>query len=280
MKIHARLLTPGLAFAVCLGFSVSASAQMVIGPTQPVQKFPGNPIKPGGPGGQYHGPSDIVPPLLPFFDPNDPATCPAQTQAVCDPSLLAGRCGAAPACPALRLVEYGTGQCVHCKNDPDGEDAFCYAATGWSLTFGKARSFCHAPDPSCLDAQRNVTVCATNPNSCEIHLFESDWINHELFTHKPVCAPVAAQACLGNQAIFDHPQAFESFHKATDECGPHTVCYTFNTDCLCNAVLGWENALGLGTAPAPYHDNQSLFHIGFTTCETCDCGPEVIPVEP
>jgi hypothetical protein len=281
MKIRSRLLLPGLALAACLGFSVAASAQMVVGSAQPVQKFPGSPVKPGGgPGGQYHGPSDIVPPSLPAFDPNDPNTCPAQTKAVCNPSLLAGRCGSAPSCPALRLAE-GTSQCVHCQNEPDDEDEICYAAQGWSLTFGMARTFCHAPDPSCLDARQNVTVCATHPASCEIHLLESDWINHDLSPNRPVCAPVAVQACLGNDALFDHPQAFESLDQATGECGPHTVCLTFNKDCLCNAILSWESSLGLGTAPSPSHDNQFLFHIGFTTCETCDCpGTPVIPVEP
>jgi len=277
MKIRSLLFAPGLAFVLCLGLSVAASAQMVVGPSLPLPKLTAG----KGGGGQYHGPSDIVPPPLPAFDPNDSATCPAQTKAVCDPASLMGRCGSAPSCPALELIEHGTGQCVQCQKDPDEENETCYAAQGWSLTFGMARAFCHAPDPSCLDARRNVTVCATHPNSCEIHLFESDWINHDLSPNRPVCAPVAVQACLGNNAMFDHPQAFESLHQATGECGPHTVCLTFNKDCLCNAVFGWENALGLGTAPSPAHDMLALLHIGFTTCETCDCPPKQgIPVEP
>ncbi len=265
------LLSPGLALALCLGFSAAASAQIVIGPVHPLPKFP-------GPGGQYHGPSDLAPGPLPPFDPTDPNTCPPQTQAVCNPALLAGRCGTT-SCPALPLTEYGT-ECVECQNDADEEEGPCYAAHGWTLTLGAARSFCHAPDPSCLDADQNVTICATHPASCEIHLTESSWINHELRDNRPVCAPVAAQACLDGEAIFDHPQAFDLHDQGTGQCGENTVCLTFNKDCLCNAVFGWENALGLGTAPSIPTDLQPLFHIGFTTCETCDCPePHVIPVE-
>lgn len=273
MKIRSFLFPPGSALVLCLLFSIAAAAQPAIGSVEDVPKFPGH-------GGQYPPPSDITPGPLPSFNPNDPSTCPPQTQAVCDPSLLTGRCGASPSCPALALVELDSNYCIHCQDDEQKEGP-CYATQGWSLTFGQARSFCHAPDPACLDSFQNVTVCAAHPASCEIHLFESGWINHNLSQGRPVCAPVAVQACLGNQALFDHPQAFDFHDQGTGECGNNTVCLTFNKDCLCNAVLSWENALGLGTGSSPNYDHQILFHIGFTTCTGCECPvSEGIPVDP
>lgn len=267
-KVFAASLLAPAALALCSSLCVSAAAQMSVGPGTPGSIYP-VPIYPNG-GGQYLGPSDVVPPNLPPFDPHNPATCGPITQQVCSPGLLpTDQCGAA--CPSLRFVERPGTQCVHCQGDPDGEEGQCFAANGWDLTFGSARAFCSAPDPACLDANQNVTVCVTQENTCEIHLFESKWINHDLFTNRPVCAPVATQACLDGTPLFAHPHAFDDHHLGTDFCGTHTVCLTFNKNCFCNAVLGWESLLGaIGGGPSAY-DNHPLFHVGFTTCETCDC---------
>ncbi len=267
----AALLPLPAALVLFLSLCTVAAAQIVIGPVDPVPKLPGG-------GGQYHGPSDIVPPNLPPFDPHDPNTCPAQTQAVCSPGLLpATQCGST-SCPSLHFVEHSGSQCIHCQGDPDGEDGLCFSANGWDLTYGNARAFCHAPDPACLDANQSLTVCVSERSACEIHLFESSWINHDLFPNRPVCAPVATQACLDGTPIFSHPHAIDSHHQGTGACDSHTVCLTFNKDCFCNAVLGWENLLG--TAPS-FYDNQPLFHVGFTTCSTCDCPHAgMTPVEP
>jgi hypothetical protein len=260
----ARLRRP-TALALCL---IALATIADVAPAQ-VSSGPGPTPIPGpmpipGPGGQYRGPADTVPPNLPPFDPNNPATCPPSTQPPCNPALLP-KTGCGTACPALPMVEQGNSECIHCQGDPPGSGQ-CYLATGWSLTFGTARAYCHAM--SCLDANRNVTICATQPNSCELHVIESDWINHDLFTNRPVCAPVAAQACLDGGALFSNPHAIDQLDKGTASCGTHTVCLTFNADCFCNAVLSWETWLGTG---ASYYDSHFLFHIGFTSCNTCDC---------
>lgn len=266
--LAAVLLTPA-ALALCSSLCVPAAAQTTVAPGTPGTTgsiFP-VPIYPNG-GGQYWGPADTVPPNLPPFDPFDPATCRPATQQVCSPGLLpTAQCGAA--CPSLRFVEHTGTQCVHCQGDPDGEEGQCFTANGWDLTFGSARDFCRAPDPSCLDANQNVTVCVTQENTCEIHLFESQWINHDLFPNRPVCAPVATQACLDGTPLFAHPHAFDNHHQGTASCGTHTVCLTFNKNCFCNAVQGWERLLGPSGSSA--YDSHPLFHVGFTTCETCDC---------
>jgi len=263
MKIDAsRMLLPlSLALTLGLGLDAAATAQTVGGVTI---------IHKPSPGGQYHGPPDIVPPNLPPFDPNNPATCPSSTQAPCNPALLpTSQCGIA--CPSLHFTEHPGTQCIHCQGDPDGANGLCYSANGWDLTFGAARAFCHAPDPGCLDANQNLTVCINQGSSCEVHLFESAWINHDLFANRPVCAPVAAQACLDGNPLFSHPHAFDNENQGAGSCGSHTVCLTFNKTCFCNAVLNWETLLNQFPSGAGAYDNQALFHVGFTTCQTCSC---------
>lgn len=156
-------------------------------------------------------------------------------------------------------------QCVHClgSNDPES----CFEAQGWSLTFGALRAFCD-DDPGCTDAAGNVTVCVEGANACEVHVFESDWINHELFEDRPICAPVASQVCIDGAPKLSSPHAFEEHHEGGLACGDPQVCITFHRECLCRAVGAWEAALG---SIVDSFDGKWLYHVGFTTCESCDC---------
>ena len=235
---------------------------------------PGPSVNPGiiqqtpGGGGQYRGPGDIVPPLLPFFDPE--MHCGANpAPAECDSCLVSQGCGMA--CPELPMASADESLCVNCQDG--SEPKSCYTASPSNLTFGTARNFCaDLTNDTCSDANGNVTFCASGQSVCEVHVYQSAWLNAQSFTHKPLCTPVPSQICTNGQNCFQAPHAFEEFHDGAFDCEDVEVCITVQRDCLCKAIAGWEAALGLVPGqPSPDWDDKWLFHIGFTHCEGCDC---------
>jgi hypothetical protein len=101
-----------------------------------------------------------------------------------------------------------------------------------------------------------------------VNIFESIWLNPIGFGHTPICNPVPLQVFVNGVASLSPPQSFPQHAINGLGCEAATVCLAFQAECLCDAVNRWTQALW------PYPDsyaNKWMFHVGFTTCESCDC---------
>ncbi len=214
-----------------------------------------------GAGGQYRGPSDVIPPNL------IPVDCTQFDTTRCDASSLPTS-GPRPAtCSALdNLWEPKQGQCVGCVGDTNPEA--CYRAEGHSIDFGAARQVCNNnlcnPGPS-----RQVTTCKTVDNVCTVIGDQGAWIDTSGFAGKPSCAALPVQLWINGEPQLDVPRSLDLEAFEGIPCGSAEVCMTFNLDCFCDLASQWEQSL----APDPgAYDFVSWLHIGAIKCEECNCG--------
>lgn len=240
---------------------------------------PGNPPPPPPPPpGSYNGPGDTVPHRGGISGYNNLCPCPS----ACNVEFSTNPCS--PAC--AQVLPYDGWKCAlkSCFDPTQPFPLVPYRAHSYTLRYSDWLALDQAItlNPSLLDANRNVRVCAFAPGggAQELYFMESDLINGHSAGANSACTSnfptVEAQAWY--QPILGDPCSSILVHEGNfcflTECLNSGSCsfaaghLVFNVDCM-RAAITWL----LNNQPQSLATNPMLFNIGFLGCVTCNSNP-------